>query len=53
MTTRIVADCVAAFEKIKAQVKALEGVTAVRLLMCSTCCDFKIQVTMDADGELM
>ena len=49
VTSRIVADCVAAYESIKDEVKSNEGVLAVRQLMCSTCCDYKIMVTMDAD----
>jgi hypothetical protein len=51
VTSRIVQDCVDAYDSIKDELKATKGVVVVRQLMCSTCCDFKIQITMDADGE--
>ena len=43
------ADCIAVYDAIKEEIKSTKGVLSVRMLMCSTCCDFKIQVTMDAD----
>ena len=49
VTSRIVADCNAAYDSIKEELKANEGVVVVNRLMCSTCCDYKIMVTMDAD----
>jgi hypothetical protein len=49
-TSRIVKDLCEAFSAVEAQLKATDGVTKVQQLMCSTCCDYKILVSVDADA---
>lgn len=42
-------ECNAAYKNIEQDVKGVRGVVSVQMMMCSTCCDYKILITQGAD----